>query len=288
MSAIAEFSAQVRKYLPPAPPTWPDGTTVHTAQPGQPARAAEWTWYAIPRGNPDRLTVLQLVKQAYRFDARQDPTKIKNLASYVAQVNGLVLHWSIPPTVTGLWLPRSSAGTTRNNPVSSPSLAPDNKYPAAINSRRQPVPVKKERSTSELVANIVSGIAALAAGVGRIIERHSRHSAVETNYDVLGKAKNRDVDIVVQDVADAAPIVANLGALLGGNPPPLSSGLSSSDSWPGYDRAASSHDWGGNSGSWSNERSYNINSGTGWGQTVDMVTNSIGSLVRTIGSLWGR
>ena len=217
MNAVDAFSAQMRNMgysggPTPTPPSWPTGAPAYPSAPVQPAQpvgqpqqpANQGYWYALPAGNPDRLTVAQVVAKAYKLDATRDATQIQQISDYVAQQNGVMLsNWPIPNNVTGLRLPWAPTN-------------PDTK-----------TKVEKPKKKGPSFGQIVAGIGAVAAGVGRIVVRHNGQDGVPTNtYGVPGYGQpgytqpgsgNRDIDNITGDIADVVPILANLGAIFGGN-----------------------------------------------------------------------
>jgi len=210
MNAVDAFSAQMRQMgysqaggPTPTPPTWPNGTPAvpgapPPAAPGQTGQAQGY-WYALPAGNPERLTVAQVIQKVYKLDPQRDANQLSQIATYVAQQNGIMLaNWPIPSNVTGLRLP----------------WAP-------------PEAEKKEKKKNSVnFAQVIAGIGVVAAGAARIAGRHSGQGSTlppgTYGYPYNGQptSGNRDVDMISADIADAVPIIAQIGAIFSGQPAP--------------------------------------------------------------------
>lgn len=220
MNAVDAFSAQMRTLgmgysggPTPTPPTWPNGAPAYpTAPPSQPVGqpqppTGQGYWYALPAGNPERLTVAQVVARAYKLDPDRDRAQIDQIANYVAQQNGIMLsNWPIPGNVTGLRLPWA--------PLDQGSGSQDEK--------------KKKKGPD--FGQVLGVITTVASGAARIFARHQGQGtpANPYGYPQYGQpgngqptSGNRDIDLIAGDIADAVPIIANIGAILNGDPPPV-------------------------------------------------------------------
>ncbi len=212
MNAVDAFSAQMRQMgystaggPTPTPPTWPGGAPavpnvpppVAPTQTGQSQQQGHW--YALPAGNPERLTVAQVIQKAYKLDPQRDANQINEIATYVAQQNGILLaNWPIPNHVTGLRLPWA---------------------PSASGEKKE----KKEKKSINF-GQVIAGIGAVAAGAARIVGRHSGQGNAlppgTYGYPNQPNSGNRDVDMISADIGDAVPIIAQIGAIFSGQPVP--------------------------------------------------------------------
>lgn len=228
MNAVDAFSAQMRTIgyggPTPTPPTWPNGAPANPSAPVPPAQpvgqpqqpASQGYWYALPAGNPERLTVAQVVAKAYKLDPDRDKAQIDQIANYVAQQNGIMLsNWPIPSNVSGLRLPWAPTGEGSGTKE------------------------EKKKKKGPNFGQVLGVITTVASGAARIFARHQAHDqGLPTNpygYPQYGQpgygqpsGGNRDIDLIAGDIADAVPIIANIGAILSGNAPPAGYGQ------PGY------------------------------------------------------
>ena len=212
MNAVDTFASQVGQYLnSPAWPTMVASASVTPSAPTAPvmpsasaapvAASAKVYRYALPQGNPGNLTVAQVVAQAYGLDPTKDASQVQQLASYVAQQNGLFLsNFPIPATVTSLnlpWQPKSAgaSGTQAITPKAKPS--------------------------SFNFGNLLAGVAAAAAGIGQIVARHDGSNLggfSSGGYGTYGKPDK--AGMIASDIADGIPALADLAAAVTGNPLP--------------------------------------------------------------------
>lgn len=250
MNAVESFSAQMRSYQTlggPTAPTWPGGVPaappVYQTPPvqQQPAQAAAY-WYPLPAGNPERLTVATVIQRAYNLNPQRDSARIQEIANYVAQQNGIMLaNWPIPPTTQGLRLPWAPTHSNLGNGqpsgpvIGQPGGQPGYGQPSGPIIGQPGQPGQPGRSSAEKITNIVAGIAGIAGSLGRIFQRHGGSSSPsqiptygQPGYGQPGYGQPgynygtpNQTDIIVGDVADAVPILANLGAILTGSPPPI-------------------------------------------------------------------
>lgn len=214
MNSVDAFSAQVGNYLAP---TWPAAVQAPSSPvAAQAAPASSGYWYPIAGGNPQSLTVVQVVSQAYGLDPVRDSAQIQQMASYVAQQNNLFLvNFPIPSSVTGLrlpWPPRSNGGQR----------------------------VKKKSSFN--LGSLLAGVAAAAAGVGQIFLRHSGNPGGA----ILGGlstgmpggapvAPPTQAQMIAADIGDGLPALADLAAGIAGQPLPQTYSQPYGQSYPqGY------------------------------------------------------
>jgi hypothetical protein len=210
------YSAPAYNGPAPTPPVWPNGSpalpNVPAPAPVQPLPnmqptqngAGQGYWYAIKAGNPDKLSVAIIVQKAYKLDPDRDRNQIDQIAAYIAQQNGLVsTTWAIPGHVTGLRLPWA------------------------------PTAEEKKPKRKVEFGQVIAGIGAVAAGVGRIMARHQGGMPGNPQYPGMNGypggyqyGQPTQGDQISADIADAVPIIANLGAILSGSAPPAAT--------PGY------------------------------------------------------
>lgn len=145
MTTVDDFSARVRQILAQRPAA-PVGNQPVASQPGQANPGL--TWKPLQAGNPQRLTLAQFVQQTYRLDPVRDSAEVQRLADWIAQSNRVMLvNWPIPGDIQGLWIP-----TPRVQEQPSGNA-----------------PKKDKISDLEKVTQVVSGVGAVLATIGTLV-----------------------------------------------------------------------------------------------------------------------